>query len=107
MFNKIVILFWNYSPDPTFLFTYPYFDFMYLLTSFFSQNAPCTHKSFGGELYLHKLFNKFRIWFHETVIKWKIQCERELWHWICDKYISLLRIIFTINKKLKFNSIVL
>jgi hypothetical protein len=55
-------------------------------------------ESVGGEIYLYKLCDNFKIWFYKTVIKWRMQCESELWHWVCDKYISLSRIIFKKEK---------
>ena len=57
----------------------------------------------GGEIFLYKLSVNFKIWFCKTVIKWRMQFESELWHWVCDKYISLLRMIFKKNKKRKFD----
>jgi len=51
-------------------------------------------ESVGVEMCLYKLFDNFKIWFYETVIKWRMQCESEIWHWVCAKYISLLCIIF-------------
>jgi hypothetical protein len=60
-------------------------------------------ESVGGEIYLYKLFVNFEIWFYNTVIKWTMQCESELWHWVCEKYISLLRTIFKNDKKRKFD----